>query len=133
MSTVTLDLPEKTMEQARQAADALQKPVEDVLTDMLVAVLPPIGDTPADVQAELTRMTWLDNRTLWQIARRMMTPEEEANMADLSHRQQEVGLSQVEQKQLDALRREYGRITLMKARAYALLSLRGGKPLLSQV
>jgi hypothetical protein len=100
---------------------------------MLVAVLPSIGDTPADMQAELTQMTWLDNRTLWQIARRMMTPEEEANIAALAHRQHEVGLSEVKQRQLDALRREDGRVTLMKARAYALLSLRGGKPLLSQV
>ena len=37
-----------------------------------------------------------------------------------------------EQAQLEELRREYGRITLRKARAYALLSLRGGKPLLFQ-
>ena len=133
MTTITLSLPEQTMEQARQAARTLQKPVEEVLAEMLVAVLPSVHDAPADVQAELTHMTWLDNKALWEIARRTMSPEDQVDMAELVRRQSERTLTETEQSQLDALRHEYGRITLMKARAYALLSLRGGKPLLNQV
>ena len=101
MTTITLSLPEQTMEQARQA--------------------------------ELTHMTWLDNQALWEIARRTMSPEDQASMAELVRQQGERTLTESEQSRLDALRREYGRITLMKARAYALLSLRGGEPLLGQV
>ena len=44
MTTITLTLPERTMEQAQQAAAVLQRPVEDVLRDLLAAVLPTMHD-----------------------------------------------------------------------------------------
>ena len=65
MTTITLTLPERTMEQAQQAAAALQRPVEEVLCDLLAAVLPTMHDVPDDMQAELMRMTWLDSQELW--------------------------------------------------------------------
>lgn len=133
MTTITLNLPDRTIEQARQAAAALRRPVEDVLADMLTAVLPAASDAPADMQVELARMTWLDNQALWVIARSQMPAVAQEQMRRLTHRQSERPLMAEEQKQLDDLRQEYGRTTLRKARAYALLSLRGGKPLLSQV
>ena len=40
-------------------------------------------------------------------------------------------LSDLEKKEIDSLRREYGRVTLRKARALALLSVRSGKRLLT--
>ena len=59
----------------------------------------------------------------------MIMPEnEQVQLRDLS---QQAKPTLPEQKLLDELRREYGRITLRKARAYALLSLRGGQPLLN--
>jgi hypothetical protein len=124
MTAITLNLSEQTMKQARQAAAALQKPVEEVLAEMLAAVLPTVQDAPAELQAELTRMTWLDSQALWEIARRTMSPEDQASMAALARQQGERALTETEQSRFDALRREYGRITLMKARAYALLSVR---------
>jgi hypothetical protein len=54
-------------------------------------------------------------------------------MQQLIQLQGERSLTPTEQSQLEDLRREYGRTTLLKARAYALLSLRGGKPLLSDI
>jgi hypothetical protein len=39
--------------------------------------------------------------------------------------------SDAEREELEALRAEYGRMTLRKARAMALLSIRGGKRLLA--
>jgi hypothetical protein len=42
-------LPERIMEQARQAAAALQRPVEEILSDLLVAVLPAMQDVPDDI------------------------------------------------------------------------------------
>ena len=133
MTTITLTLPERTMEQAQQAAAALQRPVEEVLRDMLEAVLPAIHDAPAELQAELLRMTWLDTPALWRMARGQMSAEAQAQLQQLTHLQGHRPLTSEEQGQLDVLRQEYGRITLLKARAYALLSLRGGEPLLRQV
>ena len=133
MTIITLTLPEQTMEQAQQAAAILQRPVEEVLRDLLAAVLPTMHDVPDAMQAELLRMTWLDSQELWRIAREQMSAAAQAQLQQLSHLQGERSLTPNEQAQLNALRQEYGRMTLLKARAYAVLSLRGGAPLLSQV
>lgn len=130
MSTITLNLPDKTIQQAQQAATALKRPLEEVLTDMLTAVLPATTDIPAHLQLELTHMTWLDTPTLWEIASSTMTPSDQANLQTLS---QQLNPTPAQVAQLDHLRQEYGRVTLRKARAYALLSLRGGKPLLNHL
>jgi hypothetical protein len=133
MTTITLTLPEWTMEQARQAAAALQRPGEDVLRDLLAAVLPTMHDVPDEMQAELMRMTWLDSQELWRMARAQMSAAIQAQLQQLTHLQGQRPLTPDEQAPLDALRQECGRMTLWKVRAYALLSLRGGEPLLSQV
>jgi hypothetical protein len=132
MTTITLTLPERTMEQAQQAATVLKRPVEEVLSDILAAVLPTVHDAPAEMQAELTRMTWLDSQELWRMAREQMSAEAQEQLRQLTQVQGQRALTSKEQAQLDALRQEYGRITLLKARAYALLSLRGGEPLLGR-
>lgn len=133
MTTITLDLPDKTIEQARQAAIAVQQPIEDVLSNMLTAVLPTLHDAPLDMQTELIRMTWLDNQNLWEIAQSSMSNETQNQLRHLVQRQEQRLLTVEDQEQLEALRQAYGRATLRKARAYALLSLRGGKPLLEKV
>jgi hypothetical protein len=133
MTTITLTLSERTMEQAQQAAAALQRPVEEVLRDLLAAVLPTMQDVPDDMQAELLRMTWLDSQVLWRMAREQMSAAAQKQLQHLTHLQGQRPLTPDEQVQLDTLRQEYGRMTLLKTRAYALLSLRGGAPLLSQV
>ncbi len=132
MTTITLNIPNQVLDQARQAAALLQSPVETVLTDMLSAVLPPLKHAPAEVQAKLLQMTWLDNQALWAIAKEQMPLADQEEMRSLSN-QQEQSLSDEQKDRLKTLQEEYGHITLYKARAYALLSLRGGKPLLSDL
>jgi hypothetical protein len=129
---VTLALPESLMRRAQQTAQTLDRPLEEVLTDVLAAALPNVDDAPADLQAELAGMTWLDSDALWQIARSEMSPQQQQRLATLSDRQPQHPLTQDEAALLAQLRNEYGRVTLRKARAYALLSLRGGRPLLSE-
>ncbi len=130
--SVTLHLPEKVMRRAREAADALQHPLEDVLTALLNAALPDVDDAPPEMRAELAEMTWLNSSTLWEIARSSMSGSQQEKLAYLSDIQTQRPLTQAEQAQLETLRCEYGRATLRKARAYALLSLRSGKPLLTE-
>ncbi len=132
MATITLNLSRQLVKRAEQASLALKKPVEDVLTDLLDVALPDTSDAPAELQAELARMTWLDNQTLWRIARTQMDAQSEARLRTLAQMQDKRALTAVEKTELDKLRREYGRITLLKSRAYALLSLRGGDPLLAK-
>jgi hypothetical protein len=131
VQSVTLNLPEPVMRRAKQAAAVLHRPVEEILAKMLAAMLPDVEEAPLSTQADLARMTWLSDNELWDIARSMMSDEQQGQLHALAELQTQRGLTPQEQETLEALRQEYGRITLYKARAYALLSLRGGRPLLS--
>lgn len=131
LQSVTLSLPDSLMQRAKTAADALHRPVEEVLTDMLAATLPDVADAPPETQADLAGMTWLSSQELWEVARSEMPTERQQRLQDLVDLQSERPLSLEEEEVLETLRREYGRIMLFKARAYALLSLRGGLPLLA--
>jgi len=128
---VTLHLPEVVLQRAKHAADVLQRPMEEVLITMLTAMLPDVEEAPLHLQADLTRMTWLSDQELWNIAHSMMSDEQQQLLQQLTELQTQRPLTSEEQETLEMLRQEYGRITLYKARAYALLSLRGGRPLLS--
>ena len=76
-------------------------------------------------------MTWLSDQEWWRIAHNSMAEADQGQLVHLIDSQSRRQLSDEEMELLDALRQEYGSITLCKARAYALLSLRGGRPLLS--
>ena len=131
--TVTLHLPGTVMRRAKRAANALQRSIEEVLTDILAANLPDVDQAPVEMQSELARMSWLSNEQLWSITREMMSDKEQKQLRQLSERKPQRPLTQQEEEDLHALRQAYGRVTLRKARAYALLSLRGGRPLLAEV
>jgi len=128
MTTITLKLPEALVERADGAARAMHRPLEDILAAMLDGVLPALDDVPADMQAELVEMTWWDDATLMAAADEMLSEAKQRRMEELSAAQP---LSDDEREKLEALRSEYGRITLRKARAVAVLSIRSGKRLLA--
>ncbi len=130
MQNVTLSLPDNIMRRARQSAAVLKRPVEELLTTMLDAVLPEVADVPAEFQVELAQMTWLSDTKLWELANQLMTKKNQERLEALTEIKAQRTLTQGEEETLETLRKEYGRITLLKARAYTLLSLRGGRPLL---
>lgn len=128
MTTVTLNLPEPILQRANKAAEVLHRSLEEVLAATLASALPDMEDAPDDMHAELLRMTWLDDRELLNIAHSQMPDQEQAQLAKFGKRMDQ--LTDQERQALQTLRESYGRITLRKARAYALFSLRGGKELL---
>ena len=74
----------------------------------------------------------MSNQDLWAIARSALSHQQQMQMQILVEFQSQRPLTPEEQAALESLREECGRVTLRKARAYALLSLRGGRPLLSK-
>ena len=128
MTTITLELPESLVQRAGHAAQAVHRPVEEVITAMLDGVLPLLDDVPPEMQRELVEMTWLDDNRLLAIADSTMPDEDQQRMAELSGHE---WLAPAQQDELKALRDRYGNITLRKARALALLSVRSGKRLLA--
>ncbi|MBI4670730.1 MAG: hypothetical protein HY741_03550 [Chloroflexi bacterium] len=129
--SITLVLPDAVMQRAKQTAFNLHLPLEQVLTATLAASLPDVEQAPLDMQQELARMTLMQTDELWRIARSQLSTEQQAQLTALNELQAERPLTAAEEKMLDALRTEYGRVTLRKARAFALLSLRSGNPLLA--
>ncbi|MCF8003449.1 MAG: hypothetical protein K9L32_04440 [Chromatiaceae bacterium] len=128
MTTITLELSDALVNRAGGAARILHRPLEDVLAAMLDAVLPALDDVPDDMQAELVEMTWWDDATLMKAADALLSEAEQQRLAQFSAK---APLSDAEHEALDALRAEYGKITLRKARAIALLSIRSGQRLLA--
>jgi hypothetical protein len=128
MTTITLELPESLALRAGRAAQAMHRPVEEVITAMLDGVLPLLDDVPDDMQAELVEMTWLDDDALLSIADATLSDEDQQRLVGLSGRD---ALAAAEQEEIDTLRDSYGKATLRKARALALLSVRSGKRLLA--
>lgn len=131
MQDITLQLPETVLQRVRQAADSLHQPLDQVLAALISAALPDVTDAPAELQPELARMVWLGDAELWAIAQSQMTDEQQTQLRNLGDRQAQRLLTTEEQETLASLRQIYGQFTLRKARAYALLSLRGGRPLLA--
>ena len=129
MTTITLELPDALARRAGWAARAVHRPVEDVITAMLDGILPVLDDVPAEMQAELVEMTWFDDVALQAIAGAVLSDADQRRLAELSGRD---SLSDAERQELDGLRDSYGKATLSKARALALLSVRSGKGLLAQ-
>lgn len=130
MTTITLNLPDALAERAGDVARVVHRPVEEVLTAMLDGVLPAFNDVPGDMRSELVEMTWWDDGKLMEAADAMLSAEEQARMAEFSRRDV---LTKTERIALDQLRTAYAQITLRKARAAALLSIRSGKGLLAEV
>ena len=130
MTAITLDLPDSLVRQADQAARLMQRPLEQVIAAVLEAALPALDDIPPELQSSLLEMTWLGDGPLLQIAQSTLSETEQRRLSDLSQRCAD--LTAGEQAELALLRECYGELTLRKARAYALLSIRSGKALLGQ-
>jgi hypothetical protein len=128
MTTITINLPDALAERVGGAARAVHRPVEEVLTAMLDGVVPSLDDVPEEMRTELVEMTWWDDARLMEAADATMPDEDQARMVELSTD----GPSPAAQQELETLRTDYGRITLRKARATALLSIRSGKRLLAE-
>ena len=90
-----------------------------------------IADVRAEWKPELLAMNSMDDEELWTIIRSVMTNEELMRMSNLGYAHDERGLSEDETQELDDLRHKYGWTLLRQARAYAILSVRTGTPLLA--
>ena len=130
--TITLSLPASVFQRAQVTAHAAKRTVEEVLTATLAAALPDLIDAPPEIREDLARMTLLDEKALWEIARRDMPTDQQTRLAKLAAIQSQRQLNDAEVAELDDLRQEYGLTTLRKARAFALLSMRSGQLLLAE-
>lgn len=123
--TITDTLPTRVYRRVKHTAEATQSPVEKIIVEALDMALPSIDDAPPEMADELAAMTTLPDKALREIARSVMPVKQQARLRALSAAQHERALKPAEVRKLDALVHKYGRVTLRKAHAYALLHKRG--------
>lgn len=107
----------------------MDRPIEEVITAVLEGALPSLEDAPEDMRAELAGMAWWDDAALMDAADATIPESQQQRMAKLGGK---APLSDSEAEEIEQLRFDYGKVTLRKARALALLSVRSGKRLLTR-
>jgi hypothetical protein len=122
---VTIQLPAEIYQRLERTASRLGKPVETVLAETLHAALPVEDNIPEGIRHEIARLDGIETHELRQIAQSEMTDTDQQALEQLLDLQNMRPLTGEESAQLDALRVEYGRVLLRKARAFSILAERG--------
>jgi hypothetical protein len=119
---VTINLPESIYQRLEQAATRLSKPVDAVLVETLDAALPGNDGLPPELATEIKAVEQLGKAELQQLITTDMVPDDQEALDGLLDTQSSRSLTPDETIQLEKLRREYERVLLRKARAFALLA-----------
>ena len=125
VQTITLNLPESVYHRAKQAANALKRPLEDVIMDALASTLPSLDDVPVDMVGELAALAHLSDEALQGLANNVMPEDRQTLLHDRLDEQGRGELDASGQRELATLMAEYGRHMLRRAKAVALLIARG--------
>ena len=124
--TVTLQLPDETLQRYRQGAAAARKVLEEFLADRLVEAVPPLADDlPAPLQEELQELEKLEDAALWRVAQSQVPSDRQRLYHRLLAKNTQGTIVAREKEMLDALGEEARRLTLKKAHASLLLKWRG--------
>ena len=124
--TVTLQIPEIIYQRLVNTANAIQRPLEEVMLHALQVGSPPAwDDVPEEFQAGIAALDKLDDNTLWQIANSRKTADDMDRYNILLDHNSRGILTEVEQLELMSLRHEADLFMLCKAQAAVLLSWRG--------
>ncbi len=125
MNAITLNLSDTAYVRAKRAALLLNRSVEAFLESMLDTALPVLEAAPPNLAVELAALATHSDADLWRVARNPMAVEDEIRLHDLLDAQSVRALTEDEDRQLENLYHQAGRLTLLKSQAYALLHQRG--------
>jgi hypothetical protein len=125
VQSVTLSLPKTVYERIRQAAEKIQRPIDEVLTEAVAAVAPVMEITSEKMRSELAQMAYLNDAALWQAARSTMTAGQRERLQCLHDKQRREALTSEERTEEQSLLALYRETLLIRARAAVILQLRG--------
>lgn len=124
--TITLELPEETLERYRRGAALASKGLEEFLTDRIVTTAPPfLDDLSPSTREEMRALMELSDEELWDVARAKLPPARQRVYTRLLNKNSEGTITEREREKMHAIGDEARRLTLRKARAYVLLRWRG--------
>lgn len=124
--TVTLELPDATIQRYRRGATAARKKLEEFLVERLADTpLPLADDLPPPFDEVLRTLETLDDEALWAIARSQLSSDKQDLYDHLLRKNSQGIITADEGKTLQALGEEARLLTLKKAHVYMLLKWRG--------
>jgi hypothetical protein len=123
--TVTLELPEAIFLPAQRMAEAIQRPLAELLVRALKASLPPLEGLSPFLVAELVDLEKLDDEALRHVMLSQVPASRQRKLNHLLDKNKSGKLSESERAELSALQNEADRVMLRKARAAVLLRFRG--------
>jgi len=123
--TLTLQLPDRLYARLQQRAQQSNRTLEAELLEVLSTAVPADESLPHPLAEEVLRMDDLDDAALWQAARSRLSAEKSTQLELLHFKRQREGLSETEACTLSELVQQYERSMLIRARAAAILKLRG--------
>ena len=124
MEMMTIQVPKPLFERLERIAELSRRPVDEYIIQSLdLAAMPP--EASPELQAELAAMIHLSDRALWDAAQPSLSPIEDSRLRQLNHVAGGRELAPDEQKELDRLLEKYQASVLRRARAFAILQMRG--------
>lgn len=123
--SLQITVPEDIVNRAQYLAEALSKPIEDVLLEYLDTLTIDDSQLPDDIQNELEALQYLSDDALWTIAREQI-PNDEQKIAHLLMSKNTQGTITLDERyQLEIYAERSDRLMLRKAEAATLLKKRG--------
>ena len=122
---IILKVPEDIAVRARQIAETVAQPVEQLLLNHLKTLTAPLPVLSPDTRAELDAIQHLSDDALWTIAREQMPEDVRARAHALMDKNSRSVITDEEHAELEQLVERGDRLMLRKAEAAALLRKRG--------
>ncbi|WP_374688078.1 ribbon-helix-helix protein, CopG family [Promineifilum sp.] len=120
---ITVELPVSVAERLREEANRQNRPVRDLVRELILERWDNLPPLPPEVEAELEAFHSLSDDVLWLVARSSLTIEEQKELARLNAKIQPLGTA--EESRREALLAAYDRTVLRRAQAAVILQSRG--------
>lgn len=123
--SVTIDLPEPVQQQMEETAQLEQRPVADIIRDLVLQHWTVTPVLPDDVEAELAALPNLSDDALWLLARSTLSTVEQTDLTTLNQKAKTTTLTATEDQRLSSLLEQYDRTMVRRAQAAVILQHRG--------
>ncbi len=117
---ITLQLPEELYQRMREAAEASDRSVEDLLLESASIIFPDHADL-----STLDSLAAFSDGQLWNVVLRRLGENQSLRLHNLSDEQKQRALNETEERELDYLLDLVDRLMLLRSKALLLLKQRG--------
>lgn len=122
---MTITIPDSLFQMLKHKAQIMHRPVEDLVVQTLTVAVSPVADVPPDLMLELDAMVNFRDDALWAATKPSFSSTERARLERLNALAGERPLSEAEKREQSQLLQAWQRSMAKRARAFAILKLRG--------